>query len=215
MLGRIRWSGDRKIRLERETVLGMPLLALNLPERERGLERRVGKGARLLTAHRVTRVLTPQGFVWWPVLELVGLRPVDTKGLRCALAAPWVRACLAAQGIPPGRAVVRLCGERVAPDVVLTVYQLCQVVRNLVIDLPQGEMLAARIRREYGVPILPARCAQADLTLRFNGGPALDHAAFALKGVQLPGDCEPLPFLAALWECGRIKTEDIEIFVDL
>ncbi len=213
MLGWIRWSEERKIRLEQELILGLPLLVLYLPERMRGQERRVRKGVRLLNKHRVTRVLTPPRFAWWPILMQAGLRPVETQALRCMLAPAWVKASMEAAGIQAEQAVLRLSGRRETPDMALAAHQLCPVVRNLIIDVPGGERLAARLRKEYGLPILPARSIQANLTLCFDSGPVLEGAAFALVGEELPPDCEFLPLVSALWECGRVKTEDIKILV--
>lgn len=213
MLGWIRWSGERRIRVEKEMLLGLPLIVLYLPERTRGLEQRVRKGARLLVEHRVTRVLTPPKFVWWSILVQAGLRPVETQMLRCMLAPAWVEASMTAAGIRLEQSILRLSGSRETPDMVLTAHQLCAMVRNLIIDVPGGEGLAARLRKEYGLPILPVRSAQADLTLCFNSGPVLEGAWFVLAGEGLPQDCEVLPLLSVLWECGRVKTEDIKILV--
>lgn len=213
MLGWIRWSKGRKVRLEQELILGLPLLVLYLPEQIRGQERRVKKGVRLLTEHRVTRVLVPPQFTWWQVLMQAGLRPVETQALRCMLVPAWVKASMAVAGIRSEQAVLRLSGRRETPDMALAAHQLCPMVRNLIIDVPDGESLAARLRKEYGLPILPARSAQADLTLYFDSGPVLEGATFRLADEDLPPDCEFLPLLSALWECGRVKTEDIKIFV--
>lgn len=213
MLGWIRWEKGRRIHMEREMVLGLPLLVLYLPERMRGQGRRAEKGAALLVARRVTRVLTPPAFAWWPVLTQAGLRPVETQSLRCMLLPVWVKAAMASGERPLEQAVIRLSGTRETPDMVLAAHRLCPVVRHLVIDTPGGETLAARLRREYGMPVLPARSVRADLTVRFECGPVMEGAVFALKGHELPADCEVLPLLSALWESGRIKTEDIAILV--
>lgn len=214
MLGWIRWSGDKRLRLARERVFGMTLLTLYLPRRERGRERRVKKGALLLAENRATRVLTPPEFELWPLLLEYGLRPVETVGLRCALAVPWVMEGLRRQGIAPERATVCLCGSRETPELVLTAFRLCPVVRNLVVDVPKGGALAERMRRQFGLPVLPPGSVRADLTLRFSEGPLLENARFLWTGGTLPADCEILPMLSALWQCGRVRAEDIRISVD-
>ena len=211
MLGRIQWSEERKLRLESERLLDLPVLTLALPARTRGQERRVRKGARLLIDRRVTRVLVPPDFPLWPLLREQGLRPVDTGALRCVLAPTWVMAALAARGIQPQNAVLLLTGARESADMARVAWQLCPLVRNLVIDVPGGGTLAAGLRREYGLPVLPARSARADLTLHFDGGPTLTGAKYTLEGAALPPDCEALPLLSALWESGRIRTEQITL----
>ena len=209
MLGRIRWEDGRKIRVEGERLLDLPLLTLGLPDRERGRERRLRKAVRLLTERRVSRVLVPPGFPLWPDLAGRGLRPVDTNALRCALVPAWVRAALALRGIQPEQAVLQLAGGRESPDMERVAWSLCPLVRNLVIDTPGDGVLAVRLRREFGLPVLPAGSVQTDLCLRFDPGPVLEGGSFSLDGACLPEDCERLPLLAALWECGRVKTQEI------
>lgn len=209
MLGWFRWGEGRKIRLEQDHIRGLPVMVLYLPERMRGRERRVRKGASLLAERRVTRVLVPPGFDDWPLLMQCGLRPVDTQALRCALAPEWVKTVLAGRGITAQRAVLLLTGARESPDMAQVARALCPIVRNLVIDVPNGGVLASSLRREYGLPVLPARATREDLTLSFEAGPLLEGAKYGLRGAELPADCEILPLLSVLWECGRVKTEDI------
>lgn len=211
MLGRVRWGEGRKLRLEQERLLELPVLTLELPTQIRGQERRLSKGARLLAERRVTRVLTPPWFEGWQTLLRHGLRPVETQALRCALAPAWVRAALKARGVRAERAVLALSGARESYDMERVAMALCPLVRNLVIDVPGGGTLAARLRREYGLPVLPVQAARADLTLRFDPGPVLEGAEFVLEQTELPRDCEILPLLSALWENGRVKTEEITV----
>ncbi len=212
MLGRVEWGAGRRIELELEQLWDLPVLALTVPDRARGRERRLQKGARALAEHRVTRVLAPPGFQGWPVLLEQGLRCVDTQALRCALAPAWVKAALSARGIPPRRAILRLTGARESPDMGRVARALCPAVRNLIVDVPGGGSLALGLRREFGLPVLPARSVQADLTLVFDPGPVLAGAAFFLPGYPPPPcSCEILPLLSALWESGRIRTEEIGV----
>ena len=112
MLGWIRFEHRRRLRLEREDLLGLPVWALRLPKRAWGLERRLAKGARRLVSQGVTRVLVPPGFAWWSVLEKCGLHPVDPGALRTALVPLWTGHVLAQKGIPPEQATVALTGPR-------------------------------------------------------------------------------------------------------
>jgi hypothetical protein len=85
------------------------------------------------------------------------------------------------------------------------------MVRNLILDAPGGDVLAARLGREFGLPVLPPRCARADLTLHFDPAPVLAGAQFSLEGAALPQDCEILPLLSVLWENGSIQTKHVKI----
>ena len=209
MLGQIHWTQDRKVRMERERILGLPVLGLYLPLRRWETERKIRKGAQLLIRHGVTRVLTPPEFLWWPVLKEQGLRPVATGALRCALAPLWVEQMLGKKGVNGSRATVVLKGEREAPEMVWIARDLCSFVRNLAFDIPNAEGLGARLRKEYGLPILPVRVSREDVTLCFEDGPVLSGVEYALKHADIPPDCDVLPMLSALWESGRVKIEDI------
>ena len=104
--------------LEREIVLGLPLLRASVPApegaRPRAVERRVGKAARALAAEGVRRVLTEADFPWRPVLGQWGLRDVDPEALCQAMAAPLALAALEKRGVDPARATVALRGNRVS-----------------------------------------------------------------------------------------------------
>lgn len=211
MLGRIRWGSGRKIELYTGRLCGLSVLTAELPEKARRPERAVEKAARLLRKNRVARVLTPPDFPWWPLLRGAGLRPVDTAALRWALAPVWAAAQLKMRGIPPEQAVLRLQGEEWEPAAVGLARALCPLARGLIFDFPGGKEAANRLRRELGIPVLPAGSAQAHLTLRLRNGPVLTGTEFALPGRDLPHDCDRLALLAVLWETGHIKTEEIAL----
>lgn len=211
MLGQIKWYDGRKLCLEEELMLGLPTLALYLPQRQRGGQRRLQRGVEQLLQRRVRRVLAQPAFPHWPLLRRWGLQAVDTKALRCALAPLWVRTALAAQGLSMPQATLRLTGRRENGDMVRLAHLLCPQVRGLVIETAGPGQLASRLHREYGLPILPPT-AHSDLTLSFDAGPVLTGASFSLARRELP-DCDPLPLLTALWEGGRLALEDIQLEV--
>lgn len=213
MLGRLCWKSERTIQLRSEQLLGLPVLTLNIPEQARRPERVLKKGAELLRRHRVTHILVPPQFERWSILEHADLRPVDTRALRCALAPAWVQTVLQAKEITPEQAILCLKGEREEPDMERVARMLCPMVRNLIIDVPRGVLLAQRLRQEFGMPILPVGSGTADLTVIFDSGPRLFGVRFMLKNRELPKDCEILPLLSALWETGRVKREEIVIQV--
>lgn len=211
MLGWLRWSSGRKAAVEETRLLGLPVMVLQLPERLRGRERKIGKALALLTRRQVSRLLAPPEFEYWPLCIRAGLCPMDSRALRCALAPVWTDLTLRAKGIRPEQAVLRLCGARENSDMERVAHSLCPLVRNLIIDVPGEGKLAAGLRREFGLPVLAAQAAQTDLTLCFDPGPVLERVKYGLRGCQLPHDCEILPLLSALWESGRIKTEEITL----
>ena len=213
MLGQIRWGNGRKTVVSAEQILGLPVLTVELPRPSRRPERAVRKGAVLLGSHHVRYVLTPPEFPWWSVLAQSGIRPVDTVGLRCKLAPVWVAAQLGQRSIPRENAVVRLKGERNEPALEGIARELCPLVRSLVLDLPDGERTANRLRHEWGIPVLPRGFDGVHLTLRLQDGPVLAGAEITLSGRKMPTDCDRLSLLAVLWETGRVKTEEIALKV--
>lgn len=209
MLGRIRWGSGQKLSVRVEEILRLPIVTLELPQHSRRPERMVRKSAAQLRRFRVRYVLTPPEFPWWPLLLQAGLRPVDTGSLRRVLAPSWVAAQLERRGIPRETAVLRLRGEENEPLSGELVCALCPLVRSLVFDLPGGERMADRLRRETGMPVLPRDFAGAHLTLHLHNGPLLTGAEITLRGRELPTDCDRVSLIGALWETGRIKSEEI------
>ncbi len=210
MLGWITVGERKKASLERVQICGLALWKLELPASGRGWERRAAAGLRLLKVQRVTRVLSAPDFPHWPMLLAQGFRRVDTCPLRCALAPGWGELMLRARGIEPRNAALRLEGRRASPDLTYVARTLCPLVRSLVIDVPGGENLSIALRREFGLPVLPGHW-EADLTLHFENGPVLVGASYGLKGDVLPRDCDALPLLCALWQCGRVPLEEITL----
>lgn len=211
MLGRIIFSEDRRIRLEEERIFELRLCTLRMPVRRRGLERRLDKGALRLVRAGVTRILTSADFPHWPALERRGLRAVDTGPLRTALAPKWVLSTLRHAGVEPRRAVVALRGVRETWPMERTAAALCPLVRSLTVDVPGGGALAVRLRREFGLPVLPPEAASPDLTVTFSPDAELPGVQFSLPDAVLPDRCDRLPLLCALWEAGRISLEEIQI----
>lgn len=211
MLGRIRWGNGRKAAVSVERILGLSVLTVELPQHARRPERAVRKGAVLLRSRSVNCVLTPPEFPWWPILLQAGLRSVDTEALRCMLAPAWVSAQLERRRIPRETAVLRLKGEGSEPALEVLARTLCPLVRSLVFDLPGGERAAARLRREMGIPVLPRDFAGVHLTLWLQEGPVLAGAEITLPGRELPADSDRVSLIGALWETGRIKSEEIAL----
>ena len=210
MLGKIRWGSIRRPKMERSEVCGLPVLQLVLPERIRDKAHLVGKGLHLLSKRGITRVLVPKDWIFWPQLVQNGLRTVDTRAFQCAFVPSWVKFLLKEKDIAPDEATLLLKGEQESGDMERVARLLCPLVRNIAIDVPGRANLAAGLRREFGLPVLPARNVQADLTVFFSPVPMLPELDFQIAGeLSLPAEYDPLPILSVLWESGRIQVEDI------
>lgn len=188
-------------------------------------ERRLRRAGRALRRGGVLRVLAPPDFDRWPVLAALGLRPVEPLPFLQAQAVPLTLAALARQGLPPHRAAVALRGARADRLMARTAAQLCPLVRSLVVDAPRGgEELAAWLRREFGVPVLPAGergqaaihfqegCPRREEAVLELWGPRPGLAGLTLSAPGLDGeDRTDLLLLTALWEAGKLHQKDIKI----
>ena len=227
MLGQLVFDGGRG-GPRRALLYGLPVLRCQADPEGLWGERRLKRAGRSLCAGGAVRALVPAGFARWPLLLKLGLRPVDPGAFLRAQAAPLAASLLERQGLAPDRATVALRGRRADGEMLRAALALCPRVRQLTISAPQGgEELAAWLRREYGLPILPADApAQAALLLQpgtepedANPCPALtlfgpepDLAGLRLSAPDLaPTDREDLPLLSALWEGGRLGPEQLKI----
>lgn len=227
MLGQLVFDGGRG-GPQRALLYGLPVLRCQADPEGFWGERRLKRAGRSLCAGGAVRALVPAGFDRWPLLLKLGLRPVDPGAFLRAQAAPLAASLLERQGLAPDRATVALRGRRADGEMLRAALALCPRVRRLTISAPQGgEKLAAWLRREYGLPILPADApAQAALLLQpgtepedANPCPALtlfgpepDLAGLRLSAPDLaPTDREDLPLLSALWEGGRLGPEQLKI----
>lgn len=227
MLGQLVFDGGRG-GPQRALLYGLPVLRCQADPEGFWGERRLKRAGRSLCAGGAVRALVPAGFDRWPLLLKLGLRPVDPGAFLRAQAAPLAASLLERQGLAPDRATVALRGRRADGEMLRAALALCPRVRRLTISAPQGgEELAAWLRREYGLPVLPADApAQAALLLQpgtepedANPCPALtlfgpepDLAGLRLSAPDLaPTDREDLPLLSALWEGGRLGPEQLKI----
>lgn len=225
MLGQLVLSPGGRGRPEPGRLYGLPVLRAEADPSGlwgEGRVRRAGKGLRRGGA---LRVLVSGEFSRWPLLEGLGLRPVDPERFVRAQSAPLALELLERRGLAPDRAVVALRGLRADRDMARTAALLCRRVRRLVVDAPRGgEELAAWLRREFGLPVLPPG-EPGEVSLRFHPDcPREEGAALELYGprprlagltLSAPGlaeeDREALPLLSALWEGGKLGPDDIKI----
>lgn len=225
MFGQLLFSPDGRGRTAMGRLYGLPVLRAEADPAGFWGDRRLKKAGRGLLRGGARRVLVPRGFQHWPLLGELGLVPVEAETLVRAHCAPLALAALARRGLSPDRATVALRGTRAGWEMARAAEELCPRVRCLVVDAPSGgEELARWLRREYGIPILPAE-EGGHLALRFQPGPPpceeealeLYGPAPDLAGLRLAApalaeeDREDLPLLAALWEGGKLGRGDIKI----
>ena len=232
MVGIMAWKAEkgRRVRVERDWLLGLPCQRATVPVREGMRERtrlrRVARGARELVRRGVRRVLTQAEFPCWEALEEAGLRSVETEAFCQMLAPALALAALRCQDRRPEQAAVLLSGTGVSPALLRAAEQLCPQVRDFMVDAgEEGEELAAWLRAEFGAAVRPPEGMKADVTLCFGPSPAAGETVFrlcgptpdlagflpAVRGEMLPAGLDRLPLLALLWEEGRIGQEQLNV----
>lgn len=223
MLGQLILTPRGRGKPEAVNLYGLTVLRAEVDRSGFWGERRLRRAGRALRRNGVLRVLAPEELL--PRLGELGLRRVDPEPFVRAQSVPLALALLERQGLAPDRAAVALRGLRVDRDFLRTAEELCPRVRSLIIDAPRGgRELAQRLRWEYGVPILPegergqaalvfqADCPRHEETALELFGPRPRLAGLTLSVPRLDArDREDLPLLAALWEGGRLRPEDIKI----
>lgn len=220
-------------------ILDFPLLEVALPpakpgksgerQRENGEKQRKSgekqgaRGAKILKKQGIFRALMPQK--WEEGAKKQGLFPVRALPLYRALGD---RLCLKLlEEVPPRRRRVALRGEKVDATARAMALALCPHTA-LILEFEEGEEpLAQQLQRTYGAPPLgPAWGAGAQvvvelappaaetplppgtLKLKLWGEP--DLAGLTLHYPEkLPPELPHDPFLALLWESGRLKLEEI------
>lgn len=220
MLGQVTYEERGRGRSERAELYGLPVIRSRVDPSGWLGERRLRRAGRVLERQGVIRTLVPGNFERWDLLSVSGLTPVDPGPFLRAQSAPLALRLLERQGAAPDRATVALRGIRTDRDMVRAAVRLCPLVRNLVISAPRGGAeLAGWLRREFGIPILPAEergevslCFQPvavdgeepSLAL-FGPNPGLNGLSLELPRLAEADKCD-IFLLSALWE-GRILEE--------
>ena len=223
VIGRLEFLSGGRGKGEVADLYGLPILLTRAdPEGRLGgyWMRRAGNA---LKKGGVRRTVLPAGFGRWELLERFGLRGIDPAPLLRARAPELAVEALQGRGADPAKAVVALSGERADGEMFRCAAAVCTRVRRVVVDAEGGEELALRLRREFGLPVLP-REHPAQLELRFRpcGGrrePNLELFGSApwLDGLRLTvpelrkEDREALDVLTLLWERGRLPADGIKI----
>lgn len=226
MVGWLR-EGDSPLfpRANPARILDFPLLEVALSPAKPGKngEKQGARGAKILRKHGVFRALMPQK--WEEGAKKQGIFPVKALSLYQALGD---RMCLKLlEGVPPRRRRVALRGGKADAAARALALALCPHA-TLILEFEEGEAaLAQQLQRTYGAPPLDrAWGASAQLLVELGPPPAespLPPGARRLKlwgepdlaGLtlhypeNLPPELPRDPFLALLWESGRLKLGEI------
>lgn len=222
LFGKLVFCPEGRERVERQGLYGLTVLQTQVRLGGWLEKRRLGRAGKRLARAGVSRVLVPEGFEQWSLLERWGLRPVDPVPFLRFYAPQIVLAALERRGMAPRQATVALRGKRVDRDMARTAQLLCPLVRQVAVNAPKGgEELSLWLRREYGLPVQPDG-AEVSLAVCFDGEGAGEEDLLLwgtdprLCGVTLraaalsPEDRQDLGLLTALWETGKIGKFGLE-----
>ena len=219
-------------------------ICLRLPKRGTlpAKERAVHHAARRMARLGIRRVVPPkEPFPYWGILGQYGILPVSSQLLLQNLAAPIALFALKTAGRSRRRETVAIQADRIQVEIERAARQLVRAVRNVALQMPNGEVLGEQLRTEYGVPALqgPAGAAQASVVLLFSDAPTgeltapgegmlfyfgesapnlvtrrrlLRRAVLTWRNGTLPnGAWDQTALLAVLWEHGAIPLDQLEI----
>ena len=137
-------------------LYGLPVMRISLSPEGFWAERRLKQAGRWFSRSGIRRVLVPDGFERWNILQRYGIAPVEPLPFLKAHAAKLAIAALERQGIRKEKSSVALRGIEVEREMAAAAEELCPVIKDLCISVYRGgKELRNRLRMEYGIAVLP------------------------------------------------------------
>ena len=154
-------------------ILNVPFLCLTLPEEKNLFLARwaLRRGIKALRRQGVEQAVFSAENRFRELLENEGVFPVSTRKLREEIAAEWIAQILRSRKMEAARTTVAVEAEFLSAEVVRTVTQLSLCHRYVYLTVPRGgDILARRLRREYGVSLQTSPGNGADVMVHFGAG---------------------------------------------
>ena len=226
MVGQLVYRAGERGRPAAEVIqlYGLPIMRISLSPEGFWAERRLKQAGRLFSRRGSRRVLVPDGFEQWNILQRYGIGPVEPLPFLKAHASNLIIAGMERRGMRKEKSSVALRGTEGEGEMALAAEKLCPVVKDVCISVYRGgNELRNRLRMEYGIAVRPdSDCI--DAAVRFHsetpdgGGIVLNLFSenLELNGISVTAngveakETQELPLLAALWENGRIDSSDLE-----
>ena len=242
MYGYIEWTKEmRRPAVAEREIQRLRFRCVAIPRRKgipQLIQRRlVCRAAGLLHREGIVRAVFPKEFPWLEVFAQYHIYPADPMVLCRALAAELVQARLDACGQTGKGVTVAVSAQRLTEDVRRTVTELCIRNRYVMLAAPErDDGFCRKLRREYGIPLVQTenaeQLAKAAVVVRFSpeatytqqqnvidlflGGIPLKETLCLLPELeaQLPGECDRMQLLAALYGAGAVRLGQIRILHD-
>ena len=207
----------RRTRFIQESVVGMPLLRVELSTRmTKRSEKAIVKKLNQFGVHRLLSMPPFSDSTRLP-------SPVETRSLWKLHAVDATLALLKQHRLSPGRSIVELVDDRFSGSVQQLTLELIPLVGQISLSMPFPESFAWQLQREYGVA--PLSCpgtasicftpSERKLALPlWMERPAVSDLTLTLPDLDLPDQCPTLPLLSALAQQGRIDPKQLEICAD-
>ena len=242
MYGYIEWTKEirRPVVAERE-IQHLRFRCVGISQRkgmpQRIQRRLVSRAAGLLHREGIVRAVFPKEFPWMEVFAQHHIYPADPMVLCRALASELVQARMDVCGQKGKGVIVAVSAQRLTEEVRRTVTELCIRNRYVVLAAPErDDGFCRKLRREYGIPLVQTenaeQLAKAAVVVRFSpevkyteqqevidlfpgGIPLRETLALSPElEEQLPGECDRMQLLAALYGAGAIRLGQIRILYE-
>ena len=214
----VKTGENKRVKEEIVSIRGVRFLCLTLPRNGLLAPIVAHRAARRLKSKKVRYAVIEKGFCFTEIFEKYGIISPPFRSLRLAAVRQIVCAALREQGLLPDGAFLAVRADRVGEETENLLLSLAPCVRALALDAPGEETAAARLMFRAGLALRKSTLG-ADLTLSLAEGEACREGVLALfdKALRITyfapeaETFESEPFLAALYENGSIRGEEIAV----
>ena len=212
-------TGDNKRKKEEiVSIRGVRFVCLTLPQKGLLAPLAARRAAKSLVSKNIGYAVFEKGFHFTEIFAKCGVFSPPFRALRLAAVRQIVCAALRSRGVLPDDAFLAVRADRAGEETENVLLALAPCVRALALAAPGEETAAARLMFRSGLA-LRGSALGADLTLSLAQGETCREGVLALfdEGLRITyaapeaGPFESEPFLAALYENGAIRGEEIAV----
>lgn len=199
-------------------IRGVHFLCLTLPRKGFLAPLAAHRAAKRSAAKKVEYAVFEKGFCFTEIFAKYGISEPPFRSLRLAAVRRIVCAALRAQGVLPEESFLVVRAARAGEETESVLLALAPCVRALALDAPEEGKAAARLMFRSGLALRKSTLG-ADLTLSLAEEEKCREGVLALFDERLSvcydapeaETFESEPMLAALYENGAIRAEEIAV----